>query len=165
MEDKKVTSAKTHILVEQYANQVLDFSSQYGSDMTFSYTAANCLGRPMKFPAYGDFPETFVMKEYGPWWELSPSRKMFPKNNASSCDHKSSYDNFIDLKFDHSVYVYAVYVYETFNPGAITGIFGGNCKGSWKKLWSGAVQKAGHKPRLDSFLIPKILLSFSQEIL
>ena len=147
-EFKRVTGAKTHILVEQYADQVLDFSSQYGSDMTFSYTAANCLGRPVKFPAYGDFPPTFVMKEYGPWWEQCPSGRMFPKVNFNSSHRDVSFDNFIDLKFEHSVYVYAVYVYETFNPGAITGIYGGNSKGSWKKLWSGRIQNVGHKPRL-----------------
>ena len=147
-EFKQVTGAKTHILVEQYADQVLDFSSQYGSDTTFSYTAANCLGRPVKFPAYGDFPPTFVMKEYGPWWEQCPSGRMFPKVNFNSSHRDVSFDNFIDLKFEHSVYVYAVYVYETFNPGAITGIYGGNSKGSWKKLWSGRIQNVGHKPRL-----------------
>lgn len=153
--EKIVDTAKTHIIVEQYANQVLDFSSQYGSDTTFSYTAANCLGRPVKFPAYGDFPPTFVMKEYGPWWDICPSGRMFSKSKYTFNDHKLSYDNFIDLKFDHSVYVYAVYVYETFNPGAITGIYGGNCKGSWKKLWSGPVQNVGHKPRYVFRLINK----------
>jgi F-box/leucine-rich repeat protein 4 len=58
----------SRMLVEQYASQVLDFSSQYGSDRSFSYTAANCLGVPSKFPQYGDFPQTFVMRTYGPWF-------------------------------------------------------------------------------------------------
>ena len=154
----EIVGAHTHILVEQYANQVLDFSSQYGSDTTFSYTAANCLGKPAKFPAYGDFPPTFVMKEYGPWWEICPSGKMFPKSKDNSNSKESTFDNFIDLKFDHSVYVYAVYVYETFNPGAITGIYGGDCKGNWKRLWSGAVQRVGHKPRFCS----KIAILYAQ---
>ena len=43
----------THTIVEQYAAQVLDFSSQYGADNSFSYAAANCLGVPTKFPKYG----------------------------------------------------------------------------------------------------------------
>ena len=60
--------AEETILVEQYAAQVLDFSSQYGSDRSFSYTAANCLGVPTKFPSYGDFPQTFVLRTYGKWW-------------------------------------------------------------------------------------------------
>ena len=80
-------------LLEQYASQVLDFSTQYGSDRSFSYTAANCLGAcsclttnkfstqfcfdnsalisgaPVKFPNYGDFPQTYVMRTYGRWLE------------------------------------------------------------------------------------------------
>ena len=38
-------------------------------DNSFSYAAANCLGVPTKFPKYGDFSSTFVMREYGPWWD------------------------------------------------------------------------------------------------
>lgn len=45
----------------QYVLGVLDFSSQYGIDYSISYTAANVIGRPTKFPAYGDYPETFTM--------------------------------------------------------------------------------------------------------
>ena len=58
------------LLLEQYASQVLDFSNQYGSDRSFSYTAANCLGVPSKFPNYGDFPQTFVLRFYGKWLNL-----------------------------------------------------------------------------------------------
>ncbi len=75
------------LLVEQYATKLLDFSSQYGSEGSFSYAAVNCLGKPTKFPSYGeeedvasyyksrcmshkstfflsgDFSETFVLRE------------------------------------------------------------------------------------------------------
>lgn len=47
--------------VEQYVHEVLDFSSQYGSDTSISYTAYNLTGKPSKFPDYGDFPQAFVM--------------------------------------------------------------------------------------------------------
>jgi hypothetical protein len=53
----------------QYASEVLDFSTQYGSDNSISYTAHNIVGVPTKFPAYGDFSQTFVMRDYGPWWQ------------------------------------------------------------------------------------------------
>lgn len=49
------------ICIEQYAQKVIDFSSQYGSDTSISYTAYNITGRPSKYPDYGDFPETFAM--------------------------------------------------------------------------------------------------------
>jgi len=160
-----VHNFETHTIVEQYANQVLDFSSQYGSDTSFSYTAANCLGKASKFPKYGDFSSTFVMRDYGPWTN-------HPKDlgEKKSPDFRTGYDHFIDLKFEHSVYVYSVYVYETFHPGAITAIFGGNCKGKWTKLWSGKTQtKVGHQPRIFSpqsqltdFPINQLRLVFNQ---
>lgn len=49
------------IKIEQYVHDVLDYSSQYGSDMSISYTAYNVIGTPSQFPDYGDFPETFAM--------------------------------------------------------------------------------------------------------
>lgn len=48
------------IFVEQFAERVTDFSSQYGSPNGVSYTASNIVGPPSRFPAYGDFSETFV---------------------------------------------------------------------------------------------------------
>lgn len=49
------------VLIKQFAQRVLEFSSQYGSDSSISYTACNITGRPSKYPSYGDFPETFAM--------------------------------------------------------------------------------------------------------
>ena len=43
-EDLSDEDTEPSLLLEQYASQVLDFSTQYGSDRSFSYTAANCLG-------------------------------------------------------------------------------------------------------------------------
>lgn len=50
-----------NVRICQYANRVIDFSSQYGSDTSISYTAFNIIGRQSKYPDYGDFPETFAM--------------------------------------------------------------------------------------------------------
>lgn len=55
---------KNHIedvQISQFAQRVIEFSSQYGSDYSISYTACNITGRPSKYPNYGDFPETFAM--------------------------------------------------------------------------------------------------------
>lgn len=57
-------SAKTNVrgpLIEQYVSDVIDFSSQYGSDSSISFSASNIVDRPTKYPVYGDFPETFAM--------------------------------------------------------------------------------------------------------
>lgn len=49
------------VFVEQFVKEVRDFSSQYGSNISISYTAYNIAGNPSKFPDYGDFPQAFVM--------------------------------------------------------------------------------------------------------
>jgi len=164
----EVQDFETHTIVEQYATQVLDFSSQYGAENSFSYAAANCLGVPTKFPKYGDFSSTFCARQYGPWWDSRykydlDKYRLFP-------EHSTGYDHFIDLKFEHSVFLYTVYVYETFNPGAIVAIYSGDCKGKWTKLWDGATQKVGHKPRvfqppmdnLNDYPINQLRLIFNQ---
>ena len=62
MDNEKSEEGGQILLIEQYAERVLDFSSQYGSDDSYSYTAFNCLGTPSKFPAYGK--ELFIQKEF-----------------------------------------------------------------------------------------------------
>lgn len=60
----------------QYVLGVLDFSSQYGIDYSISYTATNVIGRPTKFPSYGDYPETFTMVSFecGMWKIIKESQ-------------------------------------------------------------------------------------------
>ena len=50
-EDKPV--GDKFLVVELYAERVLDVSDQYGSYDSFSYSATNCLGKPSIFPSYG----------------------------------------------------------------------------------------------------------------
>ena len=45
------------------------------------------------------------------------------------------------------MFVHGVYVYETLNPGSVIAIWASNCKGKWKKLWSGSPVRIGHQPR------------------
>jgi F-box/leucine-rich repeat protein 4 len=52
------------VFIEQFVQDVIGFSSQYGSDVSISYTAYNITGKPSKFPDYGDFPQAFVMVGY-----------------------------------------------------------------------------------------------------
>ena len=56
--------AEERVRICQYAHRVLDYSSQYGSDTSISYTAFNIIGRQSKYPDNGDFPETFAMVRF-----------------------------------------------------------------------------------------------------
>lgn len=66
--------------VFQFSSDVVDFSSQYGSDISISYTASNLTGRPSKFPNYGDFPQSYVMVSSR---GVSPSRANWPNLKVS----------------------------------------------------------------------------------
>ena len=47
-------------LKRQTVKEVLDFSSQYGSDQSRSYTVHNIVGETNNYPHYGDFTQTLV---------------------------------------------------------------------------------------------------------
>jgi len=47
--------------VRLYVQEVVDFSSQYGSETSISYTVSNIAGRSSIYPSYGDFTQTAVL--------------------------------------------------------------------------------------------------------
>ena len=47
--------------VTQFAEKVVNFSSQYGTEGSNSYVAANLAGNPRVYHKYGDFVEAFVL--------------------------------------------------------------------------------------------------------
>jgi len=165
----------SYILVEQYANEVLDFSTQYGSDNSISYTAHNLTGVPNKFPSYGDFSQTYVMRDYGPWWIDCPSGQAW--RQPIKCARQSRMpqsSNFVDMKYEHAVYPIRIHIYETFNPGGVSGIWAGNCRGDWKLLWdtsmtSSPQEVVSQRPRIFSpplqqanFITKLIRIEFNQ---
>ncbi len=98
----------------------------------------------------GDFPQTFVMRSFGRWKEKSPGGELSSKIRSATKDEVCSYGEFIDLQFDHSVWVHGIFVYETLNPGSIVEIWAGDCKGQWKCMWSGPPSSSslGHQVHL-----------------
>ncbi|XP_043249536.1 F-box/LRR-repeat protein 4 [Colletes gigas] len=138
---------ETVLFVEQFVKDVCDFSSQYGSNISISYTAYNIAGNPSKFPDYGDFPHAFVMRTYGQWWNKAPSRLIdyMPQNNEDVISQ-----DYIDLEYYQEVYPIRVSIYETYNPGSVVGIWAQNSEGKWSQLWSGFPQIVPHKPRIFS---------------
>ncbi|XP_046389546.1 F-box/LRR-repeat protein 4 isoform X2 [Ischnura elegans] len=152
--------------IEQYADKVLDFSSHYGSEGSVSYTAYNLTGKPSKFPDYGDFPQTFVMRTYGRWWDEAPSgTKKFMPQTFGSIDGR----DYVDLYFEEPVYPRKVSIFETYNPGSVVRIWALSTIGSWHTLWEGEPQLIGHTPRKFSpvekafnFMSKIIKLEFDQ---
>lgn len=133
--------------VEQYAKEVLDFSSHYGSENSMSYTMWNLAGVPNVYPSSGDFTQTAVFRTYGTWWEqcasAPPPFRRIPKGFHSH--------DYIELAFEEPVYPTAVEVLETYYPGAIVQILA--CSHNpfsqnpptdvrWEVLWSGEPTKA-----------------------
>ena len=47
--------------IEQFAWKVVNFSSQYGTAGTSSYTASNLASGLNVYPKYGDYTEAFVL--------------------------------------------------------------------------------------------------------
>uniref|UniRef100_A0A8D8V7U4 F-box/LRR-repeat protein 4 n=1 Tax=Cacopsylla melanoneura TaxID=428564 RepID=A0A8D8V7U4_9HEMI len=156
-------------IYKQYVQDVLDFSSQYGSDISISYTAYNILGKPSKYPDYGDFPQTFVVRTYGKWWNEAPSRPVpiMPQNFGPIVSQ-----DYIDLSFEVAVFPFSVRIYETYNPGSVVRIWAGDRCGRWKVLWEGAPQAVStgsrvFRPRIKPINFPTklIRLEFDQSSL
>ncbi|KAL0268823.1 UNVERIFIED_CONTAM: hypothetical protein PYX00_010636 [Menopon gallinae] len=149
--------------IQQFVNEVLDFSSQYGSDTSISYTAYNLTGKPSKFPDYGDFPQAFVMKTYGNWWKESPSYSLeyMPQNTP-----KIASNDYVDVAFEQKVYPFTVSIYETYNPGSVVRIWAKNdasVKKKWTLLWEGEPVNVGHVPRM--FSPPIKIINFKTSVL
>ncbi|KDR23668.1 F-box/LRR-repeat protein 4-like isoform X2 [Zootermopsis nevadensis] len=160
VDDEEVTSFDVSnssendiVFIEQFVQDVIGFSSQYGSDVSISYTAYNITGKPSKFPDYGDFPQAFVMRTYGKWWNKAPSGT--PPFMSQSLGKITSQD-FIDLLFEEAVYPFRVSVYETYNPGSVVRIWAADVQNHWRLLWEGEPQLVGHTPRVFSPVIQTI---------
>ncbi|XP_048882454.1 F-box/LRR-repeat protein 4 isoform X2 [Brienomyrus brachyistius] len=133
--------------VKQYAKEVLDFSSHYGSENSMSYTMWNLAGLPNVYPSSGDFTQTAVFRMYGPWWEqCSSTPQLFPRTPLSF--HSQDY---IELGFEEPVYPTALEVLETYHPGGIVQIlacslnpFSQNPPADvrWEVLWAGEPTKS-----------------------
>ncbi|XP_028578855.2 F-box/LRR-repeat protein 4 [Podarcis muralis] len=130
-----------NVEVVQYAKEVLDFSSHYGSENSMSYTMWNLAGTPNVYPSSGDFTQTAVFRTYGTWWEVCPSaRSPFTRTPPNFHSH-----DYVELAFDEPVYPTAIHVLETYHPGAVVRILA--CSASpysqtlpaevrWEILWS-----------------------------
>lgn len=103
--------------LDQYAKEVLDFSSHYGSEGSMSYTMWNAAGAPSVFPSSGDFTHTAVFRTYGHWWEDEHAKQSFSRTPRSFHSR-----DFLEVAFEEQVFPTAITVLETYHPGAIAQI-------------------------------------------
>lgn len=155
--------------VVQYAKEVVDFSSHYGSENSMSYTMWNLAGVPNVFPSSGDFTQTAVFRTYGTWWDQCPSASLPFRRTPSSFQSQ----DYVELTFEQQVYPTAVHVLETYHPGAVIRILA--CSANpyspnppaevrWETLWSerptkvNASQARQFKPRIKQINFPTNLV-------
>lgn len=46
---------------EFYVENVLDYTSKYNNLRSIGYAPENLVGKPMRYPSYGDFPDTYML--------------------------------------------------------------------------------------------------------
>ncbi|XP_075909367.1 F-box/LRR-repeat protein 4 isoform X2 [Petromyzon marinus] len=149
-ETDALPGAESNLVFSQYASQVVDFSSQYGSEGSLSYTMGNLAGPPSVFPAHGDVTQAAVPRTYGRWWQrggggggtaAAPPVRAPPTFRAR---------DFVEVAFPRAVRPCSVGVLEVYNPGAVVRILaresgaGADGKGPrWATLWSGPPKLLG----------------------
>ncbi|XP_051016657.1 F-box/LRR-repeat protein 4 isoform X2 [Acomys russatus] len=155
--------------VVQYAKEVVDFSSHYGSENSMSYTMWNLAGVPNVFPSSGDFTQTAVFRTYGTWWDRCPSASRPFRRTPSNFQSQ----DYVELTFEQQVYPTAVHVLETYHPGAVIRILA--CSANpyspnppaevrWEILWSerptkvNASQARQFKPCIKQINFPTNLI-------
>ncbi|KAG8199503.1 hypothetical protein JTE90_009350 [Oedothorax gibbosus] len=99
------------------ASKVVDFSSQYGSNDSISYTAENLIGSPTIYPRSGDNAYSFQLRTYGKWWHMLPSSRNRQLLLPSKTPVESQ--DFIEFQVEERVAPLLIRIYEVYNPGAI----------------------------------------------
>ncbi|KAG8582286.1 hypothetical protein GDO81_007993 [Engystomops pustulosus] len=139
----------------QYAKEVLDFSSHYGSENSMSYTMWNLAGPPNVYPSSGDFTQTAVFRTYGNWWHQNGCSTLpFKRTSPSFCSQ-----DYVELAFEEPVYPTAIHILETYHPGSIVKILA--CSANpysqttptevrWETIWS-AEPTHVHSPQARQF--------------
>jgi hypothetical protein len=113
----------------RWASRVLGFSSQYS---TTDWSAAQTLGQPDTYPAYGDLVTA--------WASANP-------DDATE---------FLELGYDAPAPISSVSIYETYAPGAVSQISVRNpITGLWVAVWTGTAAPAGAAARIFTVTFPQ----------
>lgn len=49
------------LFIEQFVEAVVSYSSRYNNSMSVSYAPDNVIGKTVKYPNYGDYPDTYML--------------------------------------------------------------------------------------------------------
>ncbi|KAF5896976.1 F-box/LRR-repeat protein 4, partial [Clarias magur] len=161
-------ATKTEAELDQYAKEVLDFSSHYGGEGSMSYTMWNAAGAPSVFPSSGDFTHTAVFRTYGRWWEDERVEQRFSRTPRSFHSR-----DFLEVAFEEQVFPTSITVLETYHPGAIVQILACSLNpyaenyttdARWEVLWAGEPTKVG-SPQARRFCPPIRQINFATNLL
>ncbi|XP_017778667.1 PREDICTED: F-box/LRR-repeat protein 4 [Nicrophorus vespilloides] len=120
--------------LEQFADSVVDYSSRYNNCTSISYSPENVTGKPLKYPQYGDFPDTYILRTYGTWWKNSlGAQSEYVPQEVDSIES----EDFITVRYEIAVVPTKIIIYETYNPGSVVRIFGRIWGGEWHSLYEG----------------------------
>lgn len=132
-------SKKAKTIISLRASEVVDFSSQYGSNDSISYVAENIIGPPTVYPNIGDNAYSYQLRTYGEWWLMLPSSRKVNVNLPYNTPVESQ--DFIEFRVEKGVVPLMLRVYEVYNPGAIVKLL---CycyeKEKWVTMWKGEPQ-------------------------
>ncbi|RZC40330.1 F-box/LRR-repeat protein 4, partial [Asbolus verrucosus] len=159
-------TAKDMTNLEQYVESVINYTSKYNISFSISYAPENLVGKYVKYPSYGDFAETYILRSYGTWWKESEAYQQ--EYMPQEVDPLGAED-YITLGFESAVVPRDICIYETYNPGAVVRIWGRYSDLNWKLLWEGPPQICPEESRKFhptirklNCLINEIRLEFNQ---
>ncbi|XP_024875244.1 F-box/LRR-repeat protein 4-like isoform X2 [Temnothorax curvispinosus] len=161
---------------------IYQFVNSYRYDCTNNLATLCTLryikGGPTKFPKYGDFSETLIMRTYD--FDISllsllpshtlpnrwPNRRIWHKKDIKHINH-------LEIEFHEAVYPIRVSIYEVYNPGNVIKIWVQDSSNNrWILLWDGLPQIVPPISRLFSpplqlcnFKTNKLKLEFKHSIL
>ncbi|XP_071582660.1 F-box/LRR-repeat protein 4-like [Temnothorax nylanderi] len=123
-------------------------------------------GAPTKFPKYGDFSKTFIMRTYD--FDISlpsswPANIVLPDKRPWR-EKDIKHINQLEIEFHKALYPIRVSIYEVYNPGNIIKIWAQDSSNDrWILLWDGLPQIVPPISRL--FSPPLQLCNFKTNIL
>ncbi|XP_071569521.1 F-box/LRR-repeat protein 4-like isoform X1 [Temnothorax nylanderi] len=123
-------------------------------------------GAPTKFPKYGDFSETLIMRTYDFDISLSslPANIELPDKSIPWHEKDIKHINHLEIEFHEAVYPIRVSIYEVYNPGNIIKIWAQDSSNDrWILLWDGSPQIV---PPISRLFSPSLqLCNFKTNIL